>query len=160
MKQTVSSFEVDHDRLLKGVYTSRIDTIGNETLTTFDLRMKLPNREEVLSNGGIHTIEHIMAVYLRTLAGDFSEKVLYVGPMGCRTGMYLILKGLVEPKDIISILVELFSYIENFEGEVPATTSIECGNYRDHNLADAKKEASLYLDVLKNIKEENMVYPK
>ncbi len=156
----VSSFEVDHDKLLKGVYVSRIDKVGNESVTTFDLRMKLPNQEEVLSNGGIHTIEHIMAVYLRTMAGDFSDDVLYVGPMGCRTGMYLILKGLYQPKEIVPILTELFSYIEKFEGQVPATTSIECGNYRDHNLEDAKKEARLYLEVLKNIKEENMVYPQ
>ncbi len=158
--KTVSSFEVDHDRLLKGVYVSRIDEVGTEKVTTFDLRMKLPNVEEVLSNGGIHTIEHIMAVYLRTLAGDFSKDVLYVGPMGCRTGMYLILKGLKNPKEIVPVLTNLFEYIVNFDGPVPATTSIECGNYRDHNLEDAKKEAKLYLEVLKNIKEENMVYPK
>lgn len=158
--EKVSSFEVNHDDLLRGVYVSRIDSVGKEKLTTFDLRMKLPNVEEVLSNGGIHTIEHIMAVYLRTLAGDFSEDVLYVGPMGCRTGMYLILKGLYQPKDIVPVLIELFDYIANFEGEVPATTSVECGNYRDHNLKDAKKEAKLYSDLLKNIKDENMVYPK
>ncbi len=157
--KTVSSFEVDHDRLLRGVYISRIDSVGAENVTTFDLRMKLPNVEEVLSNGGIHTIEHLMAVYLRTQSGDFAEKVLYVGPMGCRTGMYLILKGLPQPKDIIPVLTELFDYISKFEGQIPATTSIECGNYRDHNLEDAKKEAALYLEVLKNIKEENMIYP-
>ncbi len=158
--EKVSSFEVDHDRLLRGVYISRIDSVGAEKLTTFDLRMKLPNVEEVLTNGGIHTIEHLMAVYLRTQSGDFADKVLYVGPMGCRTGMYLILKGLYQPKDIVPVLVELFEYISTFEGEVPATTSIECGNYRDHNIEDAKKEAGLYLDILNNIKEENMVYPK
>ncbi len=157
--ETVSSFEVDHDRLLRGVYISRIDSVGAEKVTTFDLRMKLPNVEEVLSNGGIHTIEHLMAVYLRTQSGAFAEQVLYVGPMGCRTGMYLILKGLPQPKDIVPILTELFEYISKFDGQVPATTSIECGNYRDHNLEDAKKEAALYLEVLKNIKEENMVYP-
>lgn len=160
MKANVSSFEVDHDRLLKGVYVSRVDSVGQEPITTFDLRMKLPNQDDFLSNGGIHTIEHIMAVYLRTLAGDFSEKVLYVGPMGCRTGMYLILKGAVEPKEIVSVLIDLFSYIEKFEGQVPATTSIECGNYKDHDLVDAKKEAKEYLEVLRNIREENMVYPQ
>ncbi len=106
--EKVSSFEVDHDRVLKGVYVSRIDEVGVEKVTTFDLRMKLPNVEDVLSNGGIHTIEHIMAVYLRTLAGDFSNDVLYVGPMGCRTGMYLILKGLKEPKEIVPVLTNLF----------------------------------------------------
>ncbi len=156
----VASFEVDHDRLLKGVYISRVDKVGNERVTTFDLRMKLPNQEEVLSTGGIHTIEHLMATFLRTLAGDFSEDVLYVGPMGCRTGMYLLLKGIYKPKEIVPVLVELFEYIFKFEGEIPATTSIECGNYRDHSLADAKKEAGLYLEVLKNIKEENMNYPQ
>ncbi len=155
----VSSFEVDHDRLLRGVYISRIDSIGVEKLTTFDLRMKLPNQEEVLSNGGIHTIEHLMAIYLRTLAGDFSEDVLYVGPMGCRTGMYLILKGLYKPKEIVPLLIEIFEYIAKFEGDIPATTSIECGNYRDHNLLDAKKEAELYLEVLRNVTDANMEYP-
>ncbi len=160
MDNNVSSFEVDHDRLLRGVYVSRIDSVGAEKLTTFDLRMKLPNVEEVLSNGGIHTIEHIMAVYLRTQAGAFSDEVVYVGPMGCRTGMYLILKGLKTPQEIVPILIDVFKYIKNFEGAVPATTSIECGNYRDHNLEDAKKEAGLYLEVLENIKEENMKYPE
>lgn len=155
----VSSFEVNHDKLLRGVYVSRVDSVGSEKVTTFDLRMKLPNVEEVLSNGGIHTIEHLMAVYLRTQSGDFADEVLYVGPMGCRTGMYLILKGLKKPAEIVPVLIDLFTHIEKFEGQVPATTSIECGNYRDHNLEDAKKEAKLYLEVLKNIKEENMVYP-
>ncbi len=156
----VSSFEVDHDKLLKGVYVSRIDSVGSEKVTTFDLRMKIPNCGDVLDNGAIHTIEHLMAVFLRTQAGDFSEQVLYVGPMGCRTGMYLILKGEVKPKDIIEVLVRLFEHISNFEGPVPATTSIECGNYRDHDLDGAKKEAKEYLELLKNIKEENMVYPQ
>lgn len=155
----VSSFEVDHNRLLRGVYVSRIDEIGAEKVTTFDLRMKLPNVEEVLSNGGIHTIEHLMAVYLRTDAGDFADQVLYVGPMGCRTGMYLLLKGLYEPKEIVPILIEVFEHIVNFQGKVPATEPIECGNCRDHSLEDAQKEAKLYLEVLKNIKEENMIYP-
>lgn len=159
MDKNVSSFEVDHDKMVKGVYVSRLDTIGNETLTTFDVRMKVPNREEVLDNGAIHTIEHLMAVYLRTLSGDFADSVLYVGPMGCRTGMYLIVKGNVASKDIVPKLIDVFSFIENFEGDVPATTSKECGNYRDHNLELAKKEASIYVDVLKNVTEENLVYP-
>lgn len=156
----VPSFEVNHDKLLQGVYISRIDNIGDEKITTFDLRMKIPNTDDILSNGGIHTTEHLMATYLRTLSGDFSDEVLYVGPMGCRTGMYLIVKGIVKPEDIVPVLINLFEYISKFNGEVPATTSIECGNYKDHNLEDAKREAKLYLDVLKNIKEENMVYPK
>ncbi len=154
----VASFEVDHDKLLRGVYVSRIDTIGAEKVTTFDLRMKLPNTDDLLSNGGIHTIEHLMAVYLRTLS-NCPDDVIYVGPMGCRTGMYLIFKGLKEPKDIVPVLIDLFTYVKDFEGEVPATTSKECGNYREHDLKDAKKEAFEYLELLKNIKEENMVYP-
>ncbi len=156
----VASFEVDHDRLLRGVYVSRIDNVGAEKVTTFDLRMKLPNTDDLLSNGGIHTIEHLMATYLRTLSGSFADEVLYVGPMGCRTGMYLILKGLKTPQEIVPVLIDLFAYIEKFEGAVPATTSIECGNYREHNLEDAKSEAKEYLQLLKNIKEENMVYPQ
>lgn len=155
----VASFEVDHDKMLTGVYVSRVDEVGTEPITTFDLRMKLPNKEEVLGNGSIHTIEHLMAVYLRTLSGDFADSVIYVGPMGCRTGMYLILKGLPTPKEILPTLIDLFSYIEKFEGEVPATTSKECGNYRDHDLAGAKKEAGLYLEILKNATDENLVYP-
>lgn len=160
MNDNVASFEVDHDKMLKGVYVSRVDKVGEESLTTFDLRMKLPNNETVLENGSIHTIEHLMAVWLRTQSGDFANSVVYVGPMGCRTGMYLILKGLPTPKEIVPVLVDLFSYIESFEGDVPATTSKECGNYRDHDLDGAKKEASLYLELLRNIKDENMVYPE
>ncbi len=157
----VSSFTVDHDRLLRGVYVSRIDSVGTEKVTTFDVRMKLPNADNYLPVPAIHTIEHIMAVYLRTVvSADFSDKVLYVGPMGCRTGMYLLLKGEHTSKEIVSVLVDLFKYIKDFDGEVPATTSIECGNYKEHDLEGAKKEAREYLEVLENIKEENLNYPK
>lgn len=156
----VASFTIDHDRLLRGVYVSRKDMVGEETLTTFDIRLKLPNKEPVLDNPAIHTLEHLLAVYLRGNE-EWSDKVIYVGPMGCRTGMYLILKGDLESEDIIELLKDTFKFVMDFDDEIPATTSIECGNYLDHNLVFAKYEAEkFYNEVLLNIKQENMVYPE
>ncbi len=155
----VASFSVDHDRMLRGVYVSRKDKVGDEILTTFDIRMKLPNKEPVLDNPAIHTLEHLMAVYLRS-EKNWADKVIYVGPMGCRTGMYLILKGDLESCDIIDLLKDTFKYAADFEGDVPAAQSKQCGNYLDHNLVFAKYEAKKYYDeVLSDIKEENMIYP-
>jgi len=156
----VASFLVNHDTMTRGVYVSRRDTIGAEVLTTFDLRMKTPNREPVLDNPAIHTLEHLMAVYLRGESGGWAEKVVYVGPMGCRTGMYLIMKGELEPADILPLLRDVFAYAAHFDEPIPATTSIECGNYLDHNLTFAKWEAVKYLDeVLIPITPAQMVYP-
>lgn len=156
----VVSFTIDHDRLLPGVYVSRKDKVGENTLTTFDIRMKKPNIEPVLGNPSIHTLEHLMAVYLRG-SEEYADNVIYVGPMGCRTGMYLILKGDLESSDIIPMLKDTFSFVMNFNEKIPATTSIECGNYLDHNLEFAKWDAKkFYEEVLLNISEENTKYPQ
>lgn len=153
----VASFTIDHDKLLKGIYVSRKDKIGSETVTTFDVRIKRPNIEPPLEISAIHTLEHLLAVYLRE--SKWSESIIYVGPMGCRTGMYIIFKGDLQPKDVLEPIKNAFEYVVNFEGRIPATTSKECGNYLDHNLTFAKYESKIFLETLNNIKEENMVYP-
>ncbi len=154
----VQSFTIDHDKLLRGIYVSRKDNVGQETVTTFDIRMKEPNREPVMDTSVMHTLEHLMAVYLRGHE-KAKDELIYVGPMGCRTGMYIIFKGDLEVDDIAPWMQETFSYIMNFEGEVPATKPINCGNCLDHNLGITKWEARKYYDeILKDLKEENKVY--
>lgn len=156
----VPSFTVDHDKMLRGVYVSRKDFIKDNCITSFDIRLKLPNREAPLDMPAIHTMEHLLAVYLRSSDSNVANDVIYVGPMGCRTGMYLILKGDLSSKDIIGLLKNTFEYIISFKGVVPATTSIECGNYLEHNLFLAKLEAKKFYDeILCNIKDENLLYP-
>lgn len=156
----VASFTINHDKMLRGIYVSRKDTLKDNILTTFDIRMKVPNKEPVMDNSAIHTLEHLMAVYLRENE-QWSDKVIYIGPMGCRTGMYLILKGDLEPKNIVGLLKDTFKFIIDFDNEIPATTSKECGNYLDHNLCFAKYESlKYYNEVLLNIKDDNMIYPE
>ncbi|MEG1157905.1 MAG: S-ribosylhomocysteine lyase, partial [Christensenellaceae bacterium] len=118
----VTSFGINHDVLLRGIYVSRVDSVDNGKLTTFDVRMKEPNRESVLDTSVMHTLEHLMAVYLRGHK-DWAEKTIYVGPMGCRTGMYVIFKGELAPSDILPIMQETYKYIVDFNGEIPATKS-------------------------------------
>jgi len=147
--KNVSSFSVNHDTLVRGVYVSRKDDVGGSALTTFDIRMKLPNREPVLGNPEIHTLEHLFAVYLRGNDSGWADNVVYIGPMGCRTGFYLILKGDFAADDILSLVKGMFVAVANFAGDVPATTSIECGNYLEHNLVTAQWEArKFYEEVL------------
>ncbi len=154
----VASFTIDHDRLLKGIYVSRKDHIGKETVTTFDVRIKRPNIEPPVEMAAMHTLEHLIAVYLRE--SKWSEEIVYVGPMGCRTGMYIIFKGDLKPADVLEPIRKAFEYVVDFQGKVPATTSKECGNYLDHNLTFAKYESKIYLETLNNMKKENMVYPE
>lgn len=155
----VTSFGINHDKLLRGIYVSRKDEVGNSMVTTFDVRMKEPNRESVMDTSVMHTIEHLMAIYFRGNK-DWADKTIYVGPMGCRTGMYVILKGDLEPKNVLDIITKSYEYIVNFEGEVPAAKSYMCGNYLDHNLKITQIECKKFLDeVLYQIKEENMTYP-
>lgn len=156
----VESFTINHDKMIRGVYVSRKDTVGDGILTTFDIRMKKPNAEPVLDNPAIHTLEHLMAVYLRSDESGWSDKIIYIGPMGCRTGMYLIVKGSLEPRDILKLLQNTFLFIINFDRAVPAAASAECGNYLDHNLTTAKWEAEkFYNEILMKMQEENMMYP-
>lgn len=156
----IPSFTIDHERLLRGIYVSRKDSMGNETVTTFDIRMKEPNREPVLHQGAIHTIEHLAATYLRN-DSEWKDRVVYWGPMGCLTGNYLLLRGDLESKDIVELMRRTFRFIAEYEGEVPGTAPRDCGNYLLHDLPMAKYEARKYLtEVLECIKPENMGYPE
>lgn len=156
----IPSFTINHEALLRGIYVSRKDKIANETITTFDIRMKEPNREPVLHNGAIHTIEHLAATYLRN-DEEWKDRIIYWGPMGCLTGNYLLVKGDVESKDIVELMKRTFNFVANFVGDIPGAAAKDCGNYLLHDLPMAKYEAAKYLhEVLENIKEENMIYPK
>lgn len=156
--ETIASFTVDHTRLLPGVYVSRKDSTGQDIVTTFDIRMTRPNYEPVMNTAEIHTIEHLGATFLRNhpVMGD---KIVYFGPMGCRTGFYLILAGDYESEDVIPLLREMFEFIRGYEGAVPGASAKECGNYLDLNLPMAKYIADKYLDkVLSNMTLDRMKY--
>ena len=157
--EKIASFTVDHLRLLPGIYVSRKDTLTNDVITTFDLRMTRPNFEPVMNTAEIHAIEHLGATYLRNHK-EFGQKTIYFGPMGCRTGFYLLLKGDYESKDIVELMIELYKFIKDYEGEIPGQSPKDCGNYLDMNLGMAKYLADKYLEVLLNIGEENLIYPE
>lgn len=154
----IKSFTVDHIRLKKGVYVSRVDYLGNEVVTTFDLRMKLPNKE-TLENEPIHTLEHLIATFVRNDKA-FADKVVYFGPMGCLTGMYLILHGEYTSQSVLPLLIRAFEFAANFEGDIPGVSEIECGTYLLHSLPKAKIEAKAYLEVLNHIQPDQLVYPE
>lgn len=155
----IASFTVNHLTLLPGIYVSRKDTVGNNVLTTFDLRMTRPNFEPVMNTAEMHAIEHLGATYLRNHP-DYADKTIYFGPMGCRTGFYLILAGDYESKDIIPLVQELFLFIAEYEGEIPGAAARDCGNYLDLNLPMAKYLAKKYYDeILDDITEEHLIYP-
>ena len=157
--EKITSFTIDHLRLLPGVYVSRKDMVGDRVVTTFDIRMTRPNFEPVINTAELHAIEHLGATFLRNHK-EWGENILYFGPMGCRTGFYLLLNGDYESNDIVSLLKEMFTFIKDFEGEVPGACAKDCGNYLDINLPMAKYVAAKYLDeVLKDIKEDRLVYP-
>lgn len=157
--EKIPSFTVDHLRLQKGVYISRVDKVGDTLLTTYDLRMKKPNDEPVINTAEIHALEHLGATYLRNQEA-IKDNVIYFGPMGCRTGFYLILKGNKASEDILPELKDLFKFMSNYNEEIPGATAKDCGNYQDMNLNMAKYEANLYLDVLDNIKADQLKYPE
>ena len=158
--EKIASFTIDHIKLEPGVYVSRKDHVGNEVITTFDLRMTSPNDEPVMNTAEMHTIEHLAATYLRNHK-EFGKKIIYFGPMGCRTGFYLLLAGDFESKDIIPLMVEMWEFIRDFKDEVPGASAKDCGNYLDMNLGMANYLAKKYLDeVLYDIKEDRLVYPE
>jgi len=157
--EKIASFTVDHLNLLPGIYVSRKDTLASDVITTFDLRMTRPNFEPVMNTAEIHAIEHLGATYLRNHK-EFGQKTIYFGPMGCRTGFYLLLKGDYESKDIVELMIELYKFIKDYEGEIPGQSPKDCGNYLDMNLGMAKYLADKYLEVLFNIGEENLIYPE
>ena len=157
--EKIASFTVDHIRLLPGVYVSRKDFAGTSPITTFDIRMPSPNDEPVMNTAEVHTIEHLGATFLRNHT-DWQDKVLYFGPMGCRTGFYLLLAGDYESCDIVPLLREMYTFMADFEGDVPGACPKDCGNYLDMNLPMAKYLAAKYLnEVLENITEERTHYP-
>jgi len=158
--QKITSFTIDHIKLIPGVYVSRKDPVGLDVITTFDLRMTSPNDEPVMNTAEMHAIEHLAATFLRNHK-EFGPKIIYFGPMGCRTGFYLLLAGDYESKDIIELLKEMYTFIAEYDDEIPGASAKDCGNYLDMNLPMAKYLAKKYLDeVLTSITEERLVYPE
>lgn len=156
--ETIKSFTVDHKRLLPGVYVSRKDSTGHDVVTTFDIRMTRPNFEPVMNTAEIHTLEHLGATFLRNHE-EWGDKIIYFGPMGCRTGFYLLFAGDYESEDIISLLREMFEFVCHFEGEIPGAAPEACGNYLDQNLPMAKYLAEKYLEhVLTGITPDRLKY--
>ena len=157
--EKIASFTIDHLRLLPGVYVSRKDFAGTEAITTFDLRITRPNTEPVMNTAEVHAIEHLGATFLRNHP-QYMTKVLYFGPMGCRTGFYLLLAGDYKAEDILPLLREMFSFIEDYEGEIPGASPKDCGNYLDMNLPMAHYYAKKYLrEVLNHPQASRLTYP-
>lgn len=158
--EKIPSFTIDHCRLKRGIYVSRQDQVGGETVTTFDIRMKLPNREPALGQGAIHTIEHLAATFLRNHP-KWRDRIVYWGPMGCLTGNYLLMRGNLTSQDILPLMIETFRFVANYEGEVPGTKPQDCGNYLLHDLPMARWESKRYLEeTLLKATNENLVYPE
>ena len=155
----IPSFTIDHERLLRGIYVSRKDQIGTETITTFDIRMKEPNREPALHIGALHTIEHLVATYLRN-DPEWRDRIVYWGPMGCLTGNYLLLRGDLASEDIVELMRRTFRFIADFEDDIPGAAPRDCGNYLLHDLPMARYEARRFLnEVLDCIGPDNLHYP-
>ena len=158
--EKITSFTIDHIKLEPGVYVSRKDHVGSEVITTFDLRMTSPNDEPVMNTAEVHTIEHLAATFLRNHE-TYKDQIIYFGPMGCRTGFYLLMAGDYTSKDIIPLMIELFEFIRDFKGEVPGASAKDCGNYLDMNLGMANYLAKRYLErTLYSIDDTHLFYPE
>ena len=157
--EKITSFTIDHLRLQPGLYVSRVDKIGAETVTTFDLRITRPNEEPVMNTAEVHTIEHLAATYLRN-EPQWKKKVLYFGPMGCRTGFYLLLAGNLSSRDVLPLVTDCFRFIRDYRGEVPGASAKDCGNYLDMNLSMANYWGKRYTALLETITPERLVYPE
>ena len=157
--EKIASFTVDHIKLRPGIYVSRIDHIGAEIITTFDLRLTAPNLEPVMNTAEVHTIEHLAATFLRNHP-QWKDRVIYFGPMGCRTGFYLILAGALTSKAVLPLVKECFAFIADFSGDVPGASAKDCGNYLDMNLPMANYWGKRYLNVLEHITEDRLNYPE
>jgi S-ribosylhomocysteine lyase len=158
--EKIASFTIDHIKLLPGLYVSRKDHVGTEVITTFDIRMTKPNEEPVMNTAEVHTIEHLGATFLRNHP-QYGNKTVYFGPMGCRTGFYLLLAGDYESEDIVDLMKEMFCFIRDFRGEVPGASAKDCGNYLDMNLPMANYLANRYYnEVLDGITKERLIYPE
>ena len=158
--EKIASFTIDHLKLLPGIYVSRKDNVGDSVVTTFDIRVTRPNFEPVMNTAEIHTIEHLAATFLRNHK-EYGEKVVYFGPMGCRTGFYLLLAGDFQSADIVELIKEMFVFIRDYKDEVPGASAKDCGNYLDMNLPMANFIANKFInEVLNNIDESRLVYPE
>ena len=158
--EKITSVTIDHIRLIPGVYVSRKDPVGDSVITTFDLRMTNPNEEPVMNTAEMHAMEHLGATFLRNHP-VFGSRIIYFGPMGCRTGFYLLLAGDYESTDIVNLMIEMYEFIRDFEGEIPGASAKDCGNYLDMNLPMAKWLARKYLDeVLYDITPDRLRYPE
>lgn len=146
--ELIPSFQVDHTKMLPGIYESRVDVLGTECVTTFDIRMKRPNAEPVIHPNAMHTLEHLVATFLRNDA-EWKDRIIYWGPMGCLTGCYLIVKGRPTGEEILPLMIRAFEFCARYEGEVPGAAAVHCGNYLLHDLPMAKYEASLFAHILK-----------
>lgn len=155
----IPSFTIDHNRLLRGIYVSRKDKVGGEIVTTFDIRMKEPNREPALGQGALHTIEHLAATFLRN-DPEWKDRIVYWGPMGCLTGNYLLLRGDYKSEDIVELMRRTFRFVADYQGDIPGAAPRDCGNWLLHDLPMAKWEAKKYLaEVLDCISTGNLTYP-
>ena len=158
--EKITSFTIDHIRLQPGLYVSRKDAVGTETVTTFDLRLTSPNEEPVMNTAEVHTIEHLAATYLRNHP-QWRDRIIYWGPMGCLTGNYLLMRGNLTSRDILPLMIETFQFVANYEGEVPGAAPRDCGNYLLHDLPMARWEARKYLqETLLQATGENLEYPQ
>ena len=157
--EKITSFTIDHIKLQPGLYVSRKDKVGTETVTTFDLRLTKPNDEPVMNTAEVHTIEHLAATYLRN-DSQWKDKVLYFGPMGCRTGFYLLLAGDYASGDVVGLVHDCFCFIRDFRGEVPGASAKDCGNYLDMNLPMANYWGAKYASLLETIDETRLIYPE
>ncbi|MDR0751749.1 MAG: S-ribosylhomocysteine lyase [Christensenellaceae bacterium] len=156
--ETIASFQINHLKLQSGLYVSKKYNVGTIPITVFDVRMKRPYKDSVMSTGSIHTIEHIVATFLRN-DKEFSSRIIYFGPMGCRTGFYFIVKGDLNSKDVISLLIRAYDYVVDFVGEIPGATPIQCGYCYDMDLEAAKSDSIAYSKILKSATSENLIYP-
>ena len=157
--QKITSFTIDHIRLVPGLYVSRVDSAGSEKITTFDIRITRPNTEPVMDTAAIHALEHLGATWLRNNP-EWQSKVLYFGPMGCRTGFYLLLAGKYESREILPLMNGMFRFIAAYEGDIPGAAAKDCGNYLDLNLSMAKWHAEKYIrEVLENPTDDRLNYP-
>lgn len=158
--EKITSFTINHLVLEPGIYVSRVDNYGGSSITTFDLRMTAPNKEPVMNNAEMHTIEHLGATFLRN-DPEWSDKVVYFGPMGCRTGFYMLLAGDLTSRDVVDLVTRMYEFIRDFQGDIPGASARDCGNYLDQNLPMANWLAERYLDnTLYNITENHLVYPE
>ena len=157
--EKITSFTIDHLKLLPGLYVSRKDRVGSATVTTFDLRLTRPNFEPVMNTAEVHTIEHLAATYLRN-DPLWKDRVLYFGPMGCRTGFYLLLAGEYRSRDVVPLLTEMFEFIRDFQGDVPGACPKDCGNYLDMNLPMANYWGRRYVSLLETITPDRLTYPE